>query len=88
MGMAYDAATKSTVLFGGSGPVGDTWAWRGVWFELSPATSPSPRAGPGMTNDGAAGNIVLFGGTGTTDFNGNEGRRALRRSEQRRHRFQ
>jgi Galactose oxidase, central domain len=39
-------------------------------LRLSPATSPSARYGPGMAFDGAADNIVLFGGsTGTTDFN-------------------
>jgi hypothetical protein len=64
MGMAYDLATKSTVLFGGANSgttYGDTWNWRGGWSQLSPATSPSPRYGAGMAYDGAA-NIVLFGG--------------------------
>jgi hypothetical protein len=65
MGMAYDLATRSTVLFGGANSgttYGDTWNWRGGWLQLSPATSPSPRLGAGMAYDGAAGNIVLFGG--------------------------
>jgi hypothetical protein len=62
MGLAYDEATKSTVLFGGIGPLGDTWIWRGGWQRVSPATSPSARSGAGMAYDGAAGNIVLFGG--------------------------
>ena len=69
MGMAYDWATKSTVLFGGGGTgviYGDTWIWRGGWSHLSPATSPSARAGAGMAYDGAAGNIVLFGGDDST----------------------
>ena len=60
MGMAYDLATKSTVLFGGANSgttYGDTWNWRGGWSQLSPATSPSPRYGAGMAYDGAA-NIV------------------------------
>jgi hypothetical protein len=65
MGMAYDLATKSTVLFGGANSgttYGDTWNWRGGWLQLSPATSPSARYGAGMAYDAAAGNIVLFGG--------------------------
>lgn len=68
MGMAYDLATKSTVLFGGLnfGTYGDTWNWREGWLPLSPATSPSPRYGPGMAYDAAAGNIVLFGGESST----------------------
>src|SRR5580692_8471164 len=52
MGMAYDLATRSTVLFGGVGPtqvnLGDTWVWRGGWHQLSPATSPSTRGYPGL----------------------------------------
>ena len=67
-GFAYDGATQSTVLFGGaagSSIYGDTWTWRGGWFQMSPATSPSRRNGPGMAFDGAAGNIVLFGGSTT-----------------------
>jgi hypothetical protein len=66
-GMAYDYATQSTVLFGGSADppyLDDTWILRGHWSQVSPATSPPPRGGPGMAWDGAAGNIVLFGGVG------------------------
>jgi hypothetical protein len=67
MGMAYDGATQSTVLFGGVGPssdqvYGDTWIWRGGWLQKAPATSPSPRTCAGMAYDAAAGNSVLFGG--------------------------
>src|SRR5579871_4278616 len=46
MGMAYDGATHSTVLFGGaitSAIYGDTWIWLGGWLRLSPAMSPSAR---------------------------------------------
>jgi hypothetical protein len=63
MGMAYDPATRSTVLFGGSdsgASYGDTWTWRGGWLQTSPVTSPSPRYFPGMAFDGV--NIMLFGG--------------------------
>jgi Galactose oxidase, central domain len=65
--IAYDAATYSTVLFGGSSAYSgsnynDTWAWRYGWYQLSPATSPSPRGGAGMAYDPTTGTVVLFGG--------------------------
>jgi len=63
--MAYDQATHETVLFGGFGNPEyyvDTWACRNGWTKLAPASSPSARSGPGMVWDGAAENIVLFGG--------------------------
>jgi hypothetical protein len=44
--IAYDAATHSSVLFGGYGNsevYGDTWAWDGTWRLMSPATSPVGR---------------------------------------------
>jgi hypothetical protein len=65
-GIAYDAATHSTVLFGGAegnSVFGDTWTWDGTWHPRLPATSPSPRQGPAVAFDGGAGNIVLFGGS-------------------------
>jgi Galactose oxidase, central domain len=65
MGMAYDFATQSIVIFGGfTNPttLGDTWILRQEWSQLSPVTSPSPRYSPGMAWDGAAENVVLFGG--------------------------
>jgi hypothetical protein len=69
VGMAYDGATHSTVLFGGdnTGEIyGDTWVWSGGWLHASPATSPSARFGAGMAYDAAAGTIVLFGGQTST----------------------
>lgn len=66
--MAYDTATHSTVLFGGSsafvpGPTyGDTWIWRNGWTQLSPAASPSARTGAGMAYDPTTSSVVLFGG--------------------------
>jgi hypothetical protein len=74
MGMAYDQATHSTVLFGGevfNGSVGayfgDTWTWQsGGWSKLSPAGSPSARYSVEMAYDGAANNVVLFGGQDST----------------------
>jgi hypothetical protein len=65
-GVAYDAATHSSVLFGGYGNpevYGDTWTWDGEWSQMSPATSPSPRQGPAIAFDGGANNIVFFGGS-------------------------
>jgi galactose oxidase-like protein len=46
--MAYDAATSTVVLFGGSGKMhpdlGDTWTWGGsTWTKQAPATSPHAR---------------------------------------------
>src|SRR5947207_2004376 len=42
--MAYDAATKQLILFGGqTGPdfLNETWSWTGSnWVKLSPANSP------------------------------------------------
>ena len=76
MGMAYDGATHSTLLFGGVGPgpaqtlYGDTWNWHGGWLQLFPATSPSARNGAVMAFDRAVGNIVLFGGTTINNPNG------------------
>jgi hypothetical protein len=66
--MAYDAATDSTVLFGGSSAFvpgvsyDDTWVWHGGWTQLSPATSPSARGSAGMAYDASTGTVVLFGG--------------------------
>jgi hypothetical protein len=68
--MEYDAARAQVVLFGGGvGLYGvptfnDTWEWNGaVWTPRSPATSPPPRLGHGMTYNFAHARIVLFGGS-------------------------
>jgi hypothetical protein len=68
-GIAYDAATHSTILFGGSNArlpdgvvYGDTWIWRSGWTELSPPASPPARSAPGMAYDPTTGTVVLFGG--------------------------
>jgi hypothetical protein len=64
-GIAYDAATFSTLLFGGgnAGTIyGDTWVWRSGWYQLSPAASPSARSAPGTAYDPTTGTVVLFGG--------------------------
>lgn len=65
--MAYDAASKTVILFGGSsnGALGDTWEWNGrtkAWRQLFPATSPSPRQFAPLAYDPLTREIVLFGG--------------------------
>jgi len=65
--MAYDAATRTVVLFGGAdgggNVLGDTWTWNGTtWTQQHPATSPPARAGAMMAYDAATGTVVLFGG--------------------------
>src|SRR5215469_12142789 len=66
--MAYDAATRHVVLFGGVPPnsvlaLGDTWTWNGsTWTRRHPAKSPLGRSGAAMTYDAATRQVVLFGG--------------------------
>jgi hypothetical protein len=67
-GMAYDAATRTVVLFGGlndeGGVLGDTWERDGrakTWTQQFPASSPPARVGT-LAYDGAGGDVVLFGG--------------------------
>ncbi len=71
-GIAYDAATHSTVLFGGSSAFypgvsyDDTWIWRDGWTQLFPAASPPARGDAGIAYDPAMGKVVLFGGVADT----------------------
>lgn len=64
MGMSYDWANNTMVLFGGADNahniVGDTWIWQDGWIQQSPQNTPSPRSNSAMAFDGAE--IVLFGG--------------------------
>ena len=69
--MAYDAATKQVVLFGGVSASGtlldDTWLWNGsAWtqFTLNSKISPTPPAeeGAAMAYDAGLGELILFGG--------------------------
>ena len=67
--MVYDAATGTTVLFGGfnGNQLGDTWTWNGsAWTKQSPATSPPALQGAAMAYDPATHNVVLFGGLGSS----------------------
>src|SRR6267143_83401 len=71
--MAYDAADGYVVLFSGGsdmnsatcfGTCGDTWQFKaGTWTQLSPATSPTPRAFASMSYDAADSYVILFGGS-------------------------
>jgi hypothetical protein len=64
--MAYDAATRTVVLFGGQGPhgvLGDTWTWDGTtWTQQRLAAHPPARSYAAMAYDPAPGTVVLFGG--------------------------
>lgn len=70
--LAYDALTKTVVLFAGDNGGGDccriyyddTWTWNGIkWTQQSPATSPSARTAQAMAYDADLGNVIMFGGT-------------------------
>ncbi len=67
-GMAYDAARRRVVIFGGhtgddNTPLRDMWSWDGTrWDRLLPATVPPARSGFGMVYDADAKRVVLFGG--------------------------
>jgi hypothetical protein len=65
---AYDTDTNQLLLFGGDAGhntfLNKTWTWTGTdWQQLSPATSPPPRAYGAMTFDDATGQVVLFSGS-------------------------
>jgi hypothetical protein len=63
--MAYDAARRRVLLFGGvnaEAVLGDTWAWDGTYWMQVAETGPTPRSGHAMAYDGARNQVVLFGG--------------------------
>ncbi|MCI4366063.1 MAG: hypothetical protein L3K10_08445 [Thermoplasmata archaeon] len=72
-GMAWDAADGYVVLFGGcqgqwpcstGGFLNGTWKFAdGTWAKLSPAVSPSPRAGAVMAQLETTRGVLLFGGS-------------------------
>jgi hypothetical protein len=70
LAMAYDSARQKVVMFGGSGPLADTWEWNGKdWTERCMAAPcnatgnvPPARAGHSMAYDAAHARTVLFGG--------------------------
>lgn len=71
--MAYDAATRRIVLFGGSSgstQLAETWEWNGqTWSQHMVASSPLAREAEGMTYDSARKRVVMFGGHYTTSQN-------------------
>ncbi len=65
--LAYDAARRRVVLFGGvdaaGAPVGDTWSYNGGdWSEVTSTPSPAPRSDTALAYDAARARVVLFGG--------------------------
>jgi len=69
---AYDALTKTVVLFAGDNGGGDccriyyddTWTWDGVnWTQQFPATSPPARTAHSMAYDASFDRVIVFGGT-------------------------
>jgi hypothetical protein len=83
--LAYDAATNSTILFGGEmyrtltslatetyagQDFGDTWSFAGgQWTQLHPAASPGARDSASMAYDPQGQEVVLFGGFNWTIYN-------------------
>ena len=68
-GMAYDPAQGYVLLFGGenvtsaTAPRGDTWEFTsGIWIQLSPTRSPSPRDAFGLVYDSNDSYPLLFSG--------------------------
>jgi Kelch motif protein len=74
--MAYDSLHAQTVVFGGNVGTGgatsfgaDTWVWDGTdWTQKFPATSPPGREFHAMAFDSAHGQVVLFGGLGSSGY--------------------
>ncbi len=65
--MVYDAATGTTVLFGGFNGafLDDTWVWDGAaWTPVTSPSSPPGRENASMAYDAATHTVVLFGGVG------------------------
>ncbi len=65
--MAYDAARKQLVMFGGLDPAHDeldeTWVWNGTWTQLHPPDpQPPARSHHAMAYDPIRGKVVMFGG--------------------------
>ena len=64
--MAYDAASRQLVLFGGdqwsSTFLGDTWTWNGSRWTQVAGSGPPARTRASMVYDAATRQLVLFGG--------------------------
>src|SRR2546425_645745 len=66
--LAYDAARRKTVLFGGdtgTTKTGDTWTWDGfTWTQESLSLSPPRRSHASFAYHPLTETLVLFGGVG------------------------
>src|SRR5258708_26212320 len=65
--MVYDSARARMLLFGAFNLFGlmlpETWEYDGTsWIQEHPATSPSPRTGPGLAFDSSRWRSALFVG--------------------------
>lgn len=64
--MAYDAARKVMVLFGGLDTMGkkrgETWEWNGSRWSRVATSGPSPRFGAGIAYDARRRETIVFGG--------------------------
>jgi cysteine-rich repeat protein len=66
-GLASDPLRGQVVLFGGQGstlPLGDAWEWNGRSWRRFLGAGPPPRVAPALVYDGAAREVLLFGGAG------------------------
>jgi|SRR5688500_13962869 len=78
--MVFDELRGRVVVFGGMGAapaqgerppiLGDTWEYDGTRWTRLDVAGPSPRLAPGATYDSQRGMIVIFGGSGSSDFLG------------------
>jgi hypothetical protein len=63
---AYDAASKTVLMFGGETKTGfldDTWTWNGrSWLRWTLSARPTPRSRPAMAYDAPRQKVVLYGG--------------------------
>jgi hypothetical protein len=64
-GVAFvgDPASHSDVMLTESG---QTWVWTGVWTRVHPGTTPPIVSDAASAYDAATGQVVIFGGAGTT----------------------
>ena len=76
-GFVYDSKIDRFILFGGAitanGFTNSTWSYNynsNAWANVSPPSSPSPRAGFGMVYDSDADRVILFGGVVGLNMNG------------------
>ncbi|MGA8633346.1 MAG: hypothetical protein WB805_00650 [Candidatus Dormiibacterota bacterium] len=58
-----DPATHSDIALSGNG---QTWIWTGVWTRAHPGTTPPLVSAAAAVFDAATGQVVVFGGAGTT----------------------